>query len=90
MHTASATPTLDPRALEARERDLTRGLLSLICRTTGRRRTPDECRHLDALVDEIRDVRHARREARAVPTDPSDRPLRPTRRRHPDSPGLAK
>ena len=32
----------------------TRSVLSLICRTTGRRRTPDECRHLDALVGEIR------------------------------------
>jgi len=31
---------LDPSALEARERDLTRGVLSLICQTTGRRRTP--------------------------------------------------
>jgi hypothetical protein len=57
------TGTLDPRALEARERDLTRDVLSLICRTTGRRRTPDECRELDALVGEIRHVRHARREA---------------------------
>ncbi|HEY3670058.1 MAG TPA: hypothetical protein VGN51_03920 [Acidimicrobiia bacterium] len=55
--------TVNPRSLEARERDLTRGLLSLICRSTGRRRTPDECRHLDVLVSEIRDVRHARREA---------------------------
>ena len=57
------TQTLDPRDLEARERDLTRGVLSVICRTTGRRRTPDECRTLDALVAEIRDVRQARREA---------------------------
>jgi hypothetical protein len=55
--------TQDPRSLEARERDLTRGLLSLICRTTGRRRTPDECRDLQVLVGEIRHVRHARREA---------------------------
>jgi hypothetical protein len=55
--------TLDPRALAAREQDLTRDLLSLICRTTGRRRTPDECRHLDALVSEIHDVRLHRREA---------------------------
>ena len=66
MREGSTTPTLDPTALEARERDLTRGVLSLICRTTGRRRTPDECRHLDALVGEIRDVRHARREAARV------------------------
>ena len=58
--------TLDPRTLEQRERDLTRGVLSLICRTTGRRRTPDECRDLEVLVSEIRDVRHARREAARV------------------------
>ena len=55
--------TQDPRTLEQRERDLTRGVLSLICRTTGRRRTLDECRDLDLLVREIRHVRHARREA---------------------------
>jgi hypothetical protein len=55
--------TLDPRRLAAREQDLTRDLLSLICRTTGRRRRPDECRHLDALVSEIHAVRHARRDA---------------------------
>jgi hypothetical protein len=58
--------TLDPRTLEQRERDLTRGVLSLICRTTGRRRTPDECRDLEVLVGEIRHVRHARREAARV------------------------
>jgi hypothetical protein len=63
MHGTSETQVLDPRVLEARERDLTRGVLSIICRSTGRRRTPDECRHLDALVGEIRAVRHARREA---------------------------
>jgi hypothetical protein len=63
MHATSDTQVADPRALEARERDLTRGVLSLICRTTGRRRTPDEARSLDALVREIRDVRLARREA---------------------------
>ena len=39
MSTANATETLDPRALEAHERELTRSLVSLICRTTGRRRT---------------------------------------------------
>jgi len=54
---------LDPSALEARERDLTRGVLSLICQTTGRRRTPEEARLVEALVSEIRVVRHARREA---------------------------
>lgn len=63
MRTGNETLTLDSRALEARERDLTRGVLSLICRSTGRRRTPDECRDLDELVVEIRQVRHARREA---------------------------
>jgi hypothetical protein len=55
--------TPDATSLEAQERDLTRRVLSLICRTTGRRRTPEECRSLDALVGEIRAVRHARREA---------------------------
>jgi hypothetical protein len=63
MREGTETQTLDPRALEARERDLTRGVLSLICRSTGRRRTPDESRDLDALVGEIRRVRHERREA---------------------------
>ena len=63
MLTRNEIDTLDPKALESREQDLTRGVLSLICRTTGRTRTPAECRHLEALVDEIRDVRSARREA---------------------------
>jgi hypothetical protein len=63
MQAASETQVLDSRALEARERDLTRGVLSLICQTTGRRRTPEERRLLDTLVREIRDVRLARREA---------------------------
>jgi hypothetical protein len=63
MRADDGSQQLDPTALEARERDLTRGVLSLICRTTGRRRTPDESRDLDALVGEIHVVRHARREA---------------------------
>ena len=63
MQALSETSTPDPMMLEARERDLTRGVLSIICRTTGRRRTPDECRDMNALVVEIHDVRHARREA---------------------------
>jgi hypothetical protein len=63
MRTGNDTQTPDPRALEARERDLTRGVLSLICRSSGRRRTPDESRDLDELVVEIRQVRHERREA---------------------------
>jgi hypothetical protein len=54
---------VDPRALEARELDLTRGVLSLICQTTGRRRTPEEARLIDTLIGEIRGVRTARREA---------------------------
>ena len=63
MQATSETQLLDPIALEERERDLTRGMLSLICQTTGRRRTPEEARLIDALVSEIRDVRSARREA---------------------------
>jgi len=63
MFATDQTDALDPRTLEARERDLTRGVLSLICRTTGRRRTPEETRDLDELVGEIRHVRSARREA---------------------------
>jgi hypothetical protein len=63
MHAASETEVLDPFALEERERDLTRGMLSLICQSTGRRRTPQEARLIDALVTEIRGVRSARREA---------------------------
>jgi hypothetical protein len=61
--TSHSAPALESRDLEARERILARRVLSLICRSTGRRRTPDECRHLDALVHEIHCVRDARREA---------------------------
>jgi hypothetical protein len=60
---SDVTISPDARQLEARERDLTRRVLSVICRSTGRRRTPDECRHLDALIHEIQCVRNARREA---------------------------
>ena len=63
MQAANGTQAPDPIALEARERDLTRGMLSLICQSTGRRRTPQEARLIDALASEIRGVRHARREA---------------------------
>jgi len=63
MHATNETPVLDPSALEERERDLTRDVLSLICQTTGRRRTLDEARLVDALVREIRSVRTARRDA---------------------------
>jgi hypothetical protein len=63
MREGHETIASESRTLEARERDLTRRVLSLICRSTGRRRTPDECRHMDALVHEIQCVRHARREA---------------------------
>jgi hypothetical protein len=61
--TRQETGASQSRDLEARERDLTRRVLSVVCRSSGRRRTPDECRHLDALVLEIHGVRHARREA---------------------------
>jgi hypothetical protein len=54
----------DGTTLEAYRRDLSRGVLSIICTTTGRRRTPEECARLDALVREIdrvrSDLRHAR------------------------------
>jgi hypothetical protein len=63
MRAGNDIGTQDAQALEARERDLNRGVLSLICRSTGRSRTPDERRDLDALVGEIRHVRTARREA---------------------------
>jgi hypothetical protein len=63
MEATSNAQLLDPVALEERERDLTRGMLSLICQSTGRRRTPQEARLIDALVSEIRDVRTARRAA---------------------------
>jgi hypothetical protein len=63
MRAGPETQGLDPQLLEARERDLNRGVLSVICRSTGRARTPDECRDLDALVGEIRRVRTERREA---------------------------
>lgn len=63
MEATSETQVLAPRALEERERGLTRDVLSLICQTTGRRRTAQEARVIDALVSEIRGVRLARREA---------------------------
>ncbi len=63
MEATSNSQLLDPVALEERERDLTRGMLSLICQSTGRRRSPQEARLIDALVSEIRQVRVARRDA---------------------------
>ena len=63
MEATSNLQVLDPVELEERERNLTRGMLSLICQSTGRRRTPQEARLIDALASEIRGVRHARREA---------------------------
>ena len=53
----------DPQALEAQQRALTRGVLSLICTTTGRRPTPDERGRLAALTQEIDRVRQHRRDA---------------------------
>ena len=48
---------LDRATLEAYSRDLSRAVLSIICTTTGRERTPDERARLDALVREIHRVR---------------------------------
>ena len=53
----------DPQALEAQQRALTRGVLSLICSTTGRIPTPDERGRLEALTREIDRVRQHRRDA---------------------------
>jgi hypothetical protein len=50
--------------LDEHRRELTRRVLSIICRTTGRRRTPDECADLDALVRDIHQVRNDLRNAR--------------------------
>ena len=47
----------DLATLEEHQRDLSRGVLSLICTSTGRQRTPDERARLDALVREIERVR---------------------------------
>jgi hypothetical protein len=58
------SPTADYATLEQHRRDLSRGVLSLICSTTGRHRTPDECARLDALVREIDRVRNDLRNAR--------------------------
>jgi hypothetical protein len=55
---------LDRETLEAYSRDLTRAVLSIICTTTGRQRTPDERARLDALVREIHRVRSDLRAAR--------------------------
>jgi hypothetical protein len=52
-----------PEHLEARQRALHQRVLSLICRSTGRRRTPEELRTLDELRRELHDVRAARRRA---------------------------
>jgi hypothetical protein len=51
------------RAMVTREQDLDRRVLSLICRTTGRRRTLAERLLLDELVEELHGVRNARRDA---------------------------
>ena len=50
----------DRRTLEAEQRDLSRAVLSLICSTTGRRRTPEERARLVDLVREIARVRSCR------------------------------
>ena len=55
---------LDRATLEAYSRDLTRAALSIICTTTGRKRTSDERARLDALVRQIHRVRGDLRTAR--------------------------
>lgn len=69
MPVIDATPQARPdvHTLTVREQDLDRRVLSLICRTTGRRRTTAERRCLDELVDELRGVRNARRETARQP-----------------------
>jgi hypothetical protein len=47
----------DVATLEEHRRTLLRSVLSLICTTTGRPRTPDECAQLDELVRQIECVR---------------------------------
>jgi hypothetical protein len=54
----------DLATLEEHRRTLLRGVLSLICTTTGRPRTPDECARLDELVREIERVRADMRNCR--------------------------
>jgi hypothetical protein len=56
----------DYATLEAHGRELSRGVLSIICRSTGRPRTLDECARLDELVLEIDRVRGELREARVT------------------------
>jgi hypothetical protein len=47
----------DRVVLEARRQELTRSVLSLVCQTTGRKRSPEERARLAALVGEIDRVR---------------------------------
>jgi hypothetical protein len=60
-HDAAGTP--NGWVLEAQQRALARDILSLICATTGRQRTPAERTRLDALIREIDRVRQDRRDA---------------------------
>jgi hypothetical protein len=54
----------DLATLEEHRRNLLRSVLSLICTTTGRQRTPAECARLDELVHEIERVRADMRNCR--------------------------
>jgi hypothetical protein len=53
----------DRMSLEAQRRELSRSVLSLVCQTTGRRRSPEERARLAALVREIDRVRGELRRA---------------------------
>ena len=55
--------TSDVASLEAYKRELLRRVVSLICSTTGRRRTPDEDARMEILVREIDHVRGQMRSA---------------------------
>jgi hypothetical protein len=59
----------DYATLETQRRELSRRVLSLICSTTGRQRTPDERARLEALVQEIDRVRHDLRDASIARTN---------------------
>ena len=56
-------PASDVATLAAYQRQLLRRVVSLICTTTGRRRTPDEDARMEMLVREIDHVRGQLRSA---------------------------
>lgn len=57
------SPVADVATLDAYKRVLLRRVVSLICSTTGRRRTPDEDVRMELLVREIDHVRGQMRSA---------------------------